>query len=81
MTIIDDAIVAHEDLGCQFFLRIEDVGKCSRAAASQANMQALNPLAKVLVEVGSASSLTEERHVFALHVNFDVSHDHEHCVG
>ncbi len=65
MTIIDDSIVSAEDLGCQFFLREQDVGTRTRAAAAVENLQALNPLAKVHVETGEASSLTEERYCLA----------------
>jgi molybdopterin/thiamine biosynthesis adenylyltransferase len=61
VTIIDDSVVSMEDLGCQFFLREQDVGARSRAAAAADNLQALNPLAKVHVETGEASSLTEDR--------------------
>jgi len=61
LTIIDDSIVSSEDLGCQFFIRPDDVDKRSRASASIENLQALNPLAKVHAETGSASTLTEDR--------------------
>jgi molybdopterin/thiamine biosynthesis adenylyltransferase len=62
VTIIDDSIVSVEDLGCQFFLREQDVGTRTRATAAIENLQALNPLAKVHAESGEASSLTEDRH-------------------
>ncbi len=48
-------------LGCQFFLHEQDVEVRTRAAAAVENLQALNPLAKVHVESGGASLLTEER--------------------
>ena len=50
-----------EDLGCQYFIRAEDVSKRSRAKAAVENLQALNPLTKVLVETGDAASVTEDR--------------------
>lgn len=61
LTIMDDSMVVPEDLGCQFFIRPDDVDKRSRATAAVENLQALNPLAKVHAEPGSASILTEDR--------------------
>ena len=66
---MDDAIVSEEDLGCQFFLEGKDVGKRTRAESSLENLQALNPLAKVIVEKGDSASLTEDRCLSCSHPN------------
>lgn len=58
---MDDEIVQEEDLGAQYFMLEEHIGKLSRAEASKPQLQELNPLANVSVESGSVDSLTEER--------------------
>ncbi len=61
VALMDDEIVQEEDLGCQYFVLDEHIGKLSRAAASQPQLQELNPLAEVTVETGSVDDLTKER--------------------
>ncbi|KAI6858147.1 hypothetical protein KC323_g7113 [Hortaea werneckii] len=51
LTIIDNEAVTEEDLGTQYFLREEDVGK-SRAEAAIPRIQELNP--RVTVKAGGA---------------------------
>mmetsp|Transcript_56173 Transcript_56173/g.90944 ORF Transcript_56173/g.90944 Transcript_56173/m.90944 type:complete len:342 (+) Transcript_56173:3-1028(+) len=59
VALMDSALVIEEDLGGQFFLGEEDVGKHSRAEASVAGLQALNPLAKVTACKGDVDSLDD----------------------
>ena len=49
LTILDHAIVTEADLGAQFFLTTDDIGK-NRAAASAPNIRKLNPRVNVIVD-------------------------------
>ncbi|KAF2970379.1 hypothetical protein GQX73_g3199 [Xylaria multiplex] len=52
LTIVDDEVVTETDLGAQFFLSQEDVGR-NRAEAAAAQVQKLNPRVKVIPDSGS----------------------------
>mmetsp|Transcript_35171 Transcript_35171/g.43399 ORF Transcript_35171/g.43399 Transcript_35171/m.43399 type:complete len:334 (+) Transcript_35171:170-1171(+) len=56
VTIQDSDTVKPEDLGTQFFLREEDIGK-NKVEASQARMQELNPLVEVSILVKPLADL------------------------
>lgn len=55
LTIVEDQLVT-EDLGAQFLVRDEDVGK-NRAAAAQPRLQELNPRVKLFVNTQSVFEL------------------------
>ncbi|KAI0537307.1 hypothetical protein GGR58DRAFT_350229 [Xylaria digitata] len=52
LTIVDDEVVTETDLGAQFFLSQEDVGR-NRAEAAAVQVQKLNPRVKVISDSGS----------------------------
>ena len=54
VTVVDDMVVSVNDLGANFYLAEEHVGKTTRAAASVAKLSELNPYVKV-----QAVSITE----------------------
>ncbi|KAI0835569.1 hypothetical protein F5Y06DRAFT_121936 [Hypoxylon sp. FL0890] len=66
LTVVDDQIVTEADLGAQFFLTEEDIGK-SRAEASVSRIQKLNPRVKVIAD--SESIMTKGASFFG---NFDI---------
>ncbi|KAI1144172.1 hypothetical protein F5Y05DRAFT_363878 [Hypoxylon sp. FL0543] len=66
LTIVDDQIVTEADLGAQFFLTEEDIGK-SRAEAAVSRVQKLNPRVKVIADSGSI--MTKGASFFG---NFDI---------
>jgi len=52
VTLCDDAMVEIRDLGANFYLCEADVGKRSRAQASQTQLSSLNPYCEVDVHSG-----------------------------
>ncbi|KAI1410147.1 hypothetical protein F5Y13DRAFT_168441 [Hypoxylon sp. FL1857] len=66
LTVVDDQIVTEADLGAQFFLTEEDIGK-SRAEAAVSRIQKLNPRVKVIADSGSI--MTKGASFFG---NFDI---------
>lgn len=52
LTVVDDQVVTEADLGAQFFLTEEDIGK-NRAEAAAARIQKLNPRVRVIADSGS----------------------------
>ncbi|KAI1769527.1 hypothetical protein GGR53DRAFT_3439 [Hypoxylon sp. FL1150] len=52
LTVVDDHVVTEADLGAQFFLTEEDIGK-NRAEAAAARIQKLNPRVRVIADSGS----------------------------
>mmetsp|Transcript_13181 Transcript_13181/g.15993 ORF Transcript_13181/g.15993 Transcript_13181/m.15993 type:complete len:372 (-) Transcript_13181:671-1786(-) len=56
VTIQESSVVKAEDLGTQFFLREEDIGK-NLAEASKARIQELNPLVEVTIMVKDLTDL------------------------
>ncbi|TPX72786.1 hypothetical protein SpCBS45565_g00091 [Spizellomyces sp. 'palustris'] len=58
LTIMDGQNVSEEDLGAQFFLRKEDIGK-NKAEASAPRIQALNPRVTLQVVTGKVESQSD----------------------
>ncbi|KAI1777730.1 hypothetical protein F4818DRAFT_407782 [Hypoxylon cercidicola] len=52
LTVVDDQVVTEADLGAQFFLTEEDIGK-NRAEAATSRIQKLNPRVRVIADSGS----------------------------
>ena len=57
--IMDDQVVTHLDLGCNFLVRESNVGE-NKAKSCHPNLQELNPLMKVTFEEGSLSDKPSE---------------------
>eukprot|EP01137_Pigoraptor_chileana_P036644 Opistho-2@32587 len=59
VTILDSHIVQWEDLGANFFLSEEDVGK-NRAEAAVEKVRALNPMVKITTDTADISTKDDE---------------------
>ena len=57
--LMDDAIAREQDLGSQFLIPADFVGKMSRAEASIKSLQELNPKASIRCEKGEERILDE----------------------
>ncbi|KAK4548432.1 hypothetical protein LTR36_009342 [Oleoguttula mirabilis] len=75
LTIIDDDLVTEEDLGAQYFLREEDIGK-PRAAAAIPRIQELNPRVNV-VSGGRLSDLIVRDQTFYAPFDCVIACDHD----
>eukprot|EP00960_Hanusia_phi_P027389 746806-Hanusia_phi.AAC.5 len=58
--LMDDGVAQEEDLGSQFLIPAECVGKVSRAEASIKSLQELNPKAAIRFETGESRILDED---------------------
>ncbi|KAL1919909.1 uncharacterized protein VTP21DRAFT_1841 [Calcarisporiella thermophila] len=59
LTLLDDAKVAEEDLGANFFLELKDIGS-PRALAVSKRVQTLNPRVAINVDEGNIADKSEE---------------------
>ncbi|KAK5134881.1 hypothetical protein LTR08_005971 [Meristemomyces frigidus] len=75
LTIIDDELVTEEDLGAQFFVREEDVGK-PRALAAIPRIQELNPRVTVR-SGGSLNDLVTQDQTFYAPFDCVIACDHD----
>ncbi|WPH00734.1 Hypothetical protein R9X50_00356400 [Acrodontium crateriforme] len=75
LTIIDDDLVTEEDLGAQFFLRQEDVGK-PRAQAAIPRIQELNPRVVVKSD-GSLHDLLAKNQTYYAPFDCVIACDHD----
>ncbi len=55
VTLYDDNICRIEDMGCNFYLKHEHIGKTTRSAAVAEELQALNPYTPVNIHKGPLS--------------------------